>query len=71
MSDKLGRISYQNQDKNGHFIYSFLISDYDAAKILEYISLRPHALPGEFKRNRKGQFEPLTVQDLIKVKKRP
>jgi len=44
MSKEQGVITFKRKDKEGHFAYSYRISDYDAAKILEYIATRPHEI---------------------------
>lgn len=58
-----GVIKYKRKDNNGHFVYSYRISDYDAAKILEYISKVPHTL--EPTRNSKGQFSKLNPKEQL------
>lgn len=42
MSKELGELKYRRVGDKGHFVYKFKVSDYHAAKILEYISSVPH-----------------------------
>ena len=53
MSD-LGTISFKQKDRKGHFMYSYKISNYHAAKILQYIAQIEHQ-PAPF-RDSKGRF---------------
>ncbi len=39
---ELGVLSFRRKDDTGHFVYKFKVSDYYAAKILEYIAKVPH-----------------------------
>lgn len=51
---KSGVISFKQKDSTSHFLYNFKISDYRAAKILEYIAQVPHkSMPF---RDSKGRF---------------
>lgn len=55
---KLGTISFKQKDNKSHFLYNFRISNYHAAKILEYIAQVPHkTVP---LRDSKGRFAPKT-----------
>jgi hypothetical protein len=50
----LGTLSFKQKDDKGHFLYNYKISNYHAAKILEYITQIPHN-PAPF-RDSKGRF---------------
>lgn len=41
-SKELGVLTFRRKDDTGHFVYKFKVSDYYAAKILEYIAQIPH-----------------------------
>lgn len=51
---KTGTISFKQKDDKSHFLYNYKISNYHAAKILEYISQVPHKAV-QF-RDSKGRF---------------
>ena len=51
---KIGTIIFKQEDRTSRFIYSYKISDYHAAKILEYIAQIPHK-SANF-RDSKGKF---------------
>lgn len=42
MSKELGLLTFKRVGEDGHFTYKFKVSDYHAAKILEYIAQVPH-----------------------------
>ena len=51
---KHGVLTFKQKDRNSRFMYSFKISNYHAAKILEYLAGVPHkAVPP---RDAKGRF---------------
>lgn len=55
MSKNEGVIKFKQKDGKSHFNYQFRISNYHAAKILEYIAKISHKV--EPKRDSKGRFE--------------
>lgn len=59
--NKPGTITFKQKDGKSHFYYSFKISSYHAAKILEYISLVEHEVVPF--RDGKGRFT--SVSDLV------
>lgn len=54
---KKGTITYRQQDKSGHFAFNFKITNYQAAKILEYLG-KTGIEPTPF-RDSKGRFAKL------------
>lgn len=63
---RAGTISFKSKDKSGHFNFAFIISDYHAAQIVQYIAQIPHATVGSYKRDGKGKYAPITASDLKK-----
>lgn len=53
---KKGMITYKQKDKHGHFRYTFKITNYQAAKILEYIAYGKLAEP-KIPRDKNGRFK--------------
>lgn len=58
---KPGTITFKQKDKTGHFYYSYKISNYHAAMILQYIAQNEHE-PAPF-RDGKGKF--ISCTDLL------
>lgn len=55
MSKKYGTLTFVQKDENSMFIYSYEISNFHAAKILEYLGGVADKKPAQF-RDRKGRF---------------
>jgi len=64
---KKGTITFEQRDENSLFMYSYEISNFHAAQILEYIAKLPHkSVPF---RDSKGRFIKPMVKKLAKKSK--